>query len=203
MIIGLIGAYALFKKNKKFFLFLLLIFLINVFAHSQLKGNWEFFNLYLPSFLIFSIWAGLGIKELFAYISNKRDKKILRYVIIIFLIFLFIKSYFILRFPNLEVFPVYHSKLDDNFYPGILNEADNNSIVFADWISFTVVYYHQQIYGLRQDLEIYEYVNDKRTYGSKFISGWESYAKENFGKRKIYHLNAGGISLIEFKNETR
>jgi len=229
VIIGLIGICALFKKNKKFFLFLLFIFLINVFTHSQIKRNWEFFNLYLPSFLIFSICIGYGIKESFIYLSNNLNKNSFKLIIALFFIFLIIRPLIVLKsdnyFQEIPATDVFSIDQSDNYF-GVnlaeqLKNLDKNALVFSGWHYFTILYYYQQVYGIRPDLEIYELTSKApRTYKDKLIIDWKPYAIENLDKKKVYLISffsgdidnvrkefnieekASGIFLIKSKNET-
>jgi len=63
---GLIGAFSLFKKQLKLFIFLALILVINI-LHSLFYHIPNIQDHYLPAFIIMAIWIGYGIQSLIYY----------------------------------------------------------------------------------------------------------------------------------------
>lgn len=60
---GLIGAFFLFLKQLRLFIFLSLILMVNI-LHSLFYNIPNIQDYYLPAFIIFSIWIGYGVANL-------------------------------------------------------------------------------------------------------------------------------------------
>ncbi|MEW6608843.1 MAG: DUF2723 domain-containing protein [bacterium] len=126
--IGLVGSFILVKKRQiSNFIFLFLIILTNtIYASQYLILNIE--DYYIPSFIIFSIWTGYGIKGLFS------KKKIFYSFFILIPIILFLIHY---HYNNRKT---YYFPYD--FGMNILNPLKENAIIFTedDNYEFPMVY---------------------------------------------------------------
>jgi len=62
--LGVLGAYAMFKESKKFFIFLFLLFIFNLFTATWATDfslrNYDLLGYLLPSLSIFAIWFAMG-----------------------------------------------------------------------------------------------------------------------------------------------
>jgi hypothetical protein len=72
--LGVLGAYAMFKESKKFFIFLFLLFIFNLFTAAWATDfslrNYDLLGYLLPSLSIFAIWFAFGIFFIFALVRK-------------------------------------------------------------------------------------------------------------------------------------
>jgi tetratricopeptide (TPR) repeat protein len=63
--LGVLGAYTMFKKSKRFFIFTFLLFILNLFTATWATDfslrNYDLLGYLLPSLSIFAIWFAMGI----------------------------------------------------------------------------------------------------------------------------------------------
>jgi len=189
--LGLIGIWRLFKKDKRFFSLSLLIFFSNSLGLISLlhfpynpQTSFEFSVLYLPAYLIFSLWMGYGMKYLLKRgkeINRRIDfggKSIYRYV----------TSLLILSLPLLPLSRNYFYNDRSRHYiaydygMNILKTLEKDSILFAegDNIIFPLAYL-QIVEHKCRDVTIYDRNRNlfENIYGRPF-----GLAKKEWKERK-------------------
>jgi tetratricopeptide (TPR) repeat protein len=72
--LGVLGAYAMFKESKRFFIFTFLLFIFNLFTATWATDfslrNYDLLGYLLPSLSIFAIWFAFGIFFIFALVRK-------------------------------------------------------------------------------------------------------------------------------------
>lgn len=72
--LGVLGAYAMFKESKRFFIFTFLLFIFNLFTATWAVDfslrNYDLLGYLLPSLSIFAIWFAFGIFFIFALVRK-------------------------------------------------------------------------------------------------------------------------------------
>lgn len=72
--LGVLGAYAMFKESKKFFIFSFLLFIFNLFTATWATDfslrNYDLLGYLLPSLSVFAIWFTFGISFLFEIVRK-------------------------------------------------------------------------------------------------------------------------------------
>jgi len=171
-ILGIIGCIYLFFKKKLIgmFLSLVVVFNILIFINYNILDLQNIGTYYFPTFIVFSIWIGIGILWL---IENTNFKK--TFLVILF----FLGIYFILN--NFS----YTNRRDDylnyDFGCNLIKSVDNNSILivngdlplFSLWYIQYVEGYNKNIYiipGYRIDLlnTVKKNINESPVYFSYF-----------------------------------
>jgi hypothetical protein len=72
--LGVLGAYVMFKESKRFFIFLFLLFIFNLFTATWAVDfslrNYDLLGYLLPSLSIFAIWFTFGIFFIFGMVRK-------------------------------------------------------------------------------------------------------------------------------------
>ncbi len=161
---GIIGIIELFRKNIKVFTLLILMFILNTAFYI----NYHVFDvevMFIPSFLIFSVFIGIGIVTIFEFIKNKSDnfKGIISYkkrnfeifniTIIIFLIIsiLMPASFYFANQDDIK--QINDDKFVNFAYEG-LKEIPSNSTIITYWHPFTAFKYFQITENINPDVKI-------------------------------------------------
>ncbi len=174
LIIGVMGIYESLKTEKIFFYSLAIVFILDVFFASVYMLQ-RAFNLLVPSFMIFSIIIGYGIKWLNKHFSFTKTNT----VSVLLLVLLFVTpiafyntvSAYLLSHPkmmvvhartlpfrnNVEYFLVPNK--NRNYGPmkysnEIFAALPENAILISDFTPEEVLRYYQNAYGLRKDVTI-------------------------------------------------
>ncbi len=164
-ILGIIGLIGLLKKNIKVFALLTLMFISNgVFFLNYYVLDVEV--MFIPSFLLFSIFIGIGIAGIFdliRYISNNFKVEIsiknmninsfklfTVFILLLSLLFIPITSY-ITNYNQIE-------QMDDDgftyFAYTALKEVPSNSTIITYWKSYTAFKYFQIVDTINQNVTI-------------------------------------------------
>jgi hypothetical protein len=160
VILGIIGIWEMLKENKRLAILLVLMFLGNMLYLLNHPAS-DMFSLYLPSFLIFSVWIGFGVSKIKSpYFRNILDNGYAKIIIVIMLAaVLFSITLYSSRFQSIGMAPVSHR--DDwqtkVFAEKVFDATENNATVLTSWREYAVIYYYQKIYGKRIDIKIYEF----------------------------------------------
>lgn len=150
LIIVILGLIELYRADIKLFLFTLLIFVFTV-LYSVNYDIYDIDSYFIAAFFISVVWAGMGLKFIFKWISNMNiQENIQKNIMYLLLIFL----------PGFLLFTNY-SKNDEseNHYVrdytfNVFNSARQNSIIMSTqwdfWVSAS--WYYQYIKGMRPDV---------------------------------------------------
>lgn len=134
---GLIGAFFLFKKQLKLFIFLFLILIVNI-LHSLFYNIPNIQDHYLPAFIIFAIWIGYSIYVLILYWS-KRWTGVKNLLLLLFLLLPLISL--MVHYQNNDRSQYYFAT---DFVKNILAPMEEKSIIFleTDDTAFPLWYIH-------------------------------------------------------------
>lgn len=164
-ILGVVGFISLFKRNIKVFALLTLMFLLNgIFFLNYYVSDVEV--MFIPSFLLFSIFIGIGIAGIFdliGYISDNFKVKIsiknrnintfklvIVFILLSSLLFIPIASY-ITNYSQIEQMD------NDNFTYfaySALKEVPSNSTIITYWKSYTAFKYFQIVDNINQNVTV-------------------------------------------------
>ncbi len=150
ILLGLSGCIFLAKKHVKIFIFTLIIYITNVFLISYLiSTEIELFleailpGFFLPSHLIFALWAGYSIFE----ISKKIKMKPLIYLLLLVPVLSLIFNYPLCDQSN--------NYIASDFAKNCLLTPEKNSILITAGDNDTFpLWYFQQVEHMRQDIKI-------------------------------------------------
>ncbi|MCJ7507213.1 MAG: glycosyltransferase family 39 protein [candidate division Zixibacteria bacterium] len=205
-LLGCGGAWKLMKRDKKIFYFLILLFLSDMVFSAWYM--WERQpEMMVPSYIVFSLWIGMGVKIVFEKIRNAsvffHDK--FRYVIpsTLFLFLVIFPVVFYYGMPHIvKKFGIRPLKIrslpyrdndryfllpDKSSYFGayefgkeVFKIAEPNSIIIADFTPYEVLLYFQTIRKLRPDIELcYTWPDQRNPIDQGLI-------EKNIDKRAIY-----------------
>lgn len=147
----IIGAFQHFKEDKKsFFLLASISFIHTAFfltSLSEIAKNGSFF---LPSFIIFTCWIGLGIYVLISQASSQaiivlRYKNVILPIIVSFIVFLFVNN-----FSDNNKSSFYLSR--DHAKKMYVN-VDQNALLFTSIYGFFFRYF-KDVENLRSDISV-------------------------------------------------
>lgn len=160
LIIGLIGIWKLFKKDIKTFLLLFLMFLVYmIFYIPYGTAGIDLETMFVPSFLLFSIFIGIGIFAILNFIKSKLNLPIkggtlqLKNIAFLFMVFSIIIIPSALYSINYDKIDQYKN-IDDSFYSRALNTVPENSIIISDWSDYTTYKYFQIVYNLNSNINV-------------------------------------------------
>jgi tetratricopeptide (TPR) repeat protein len=182
-LIGILGAWRSFKENKRLFLTILLIFLslslvtvylINFKLEREVLNAAEVF--YIPSYIMFSLWIGIGLSYLSKRWIRIKGRKILSSFLTFLLLFI----------PLIPLSSNYfrNDKSKDyfsyNYGMNIFKTLDKNAVIFTsgDYQTFPLTYL-QIIEGKREDVTICDIQGDL----AKAILG-EGYNESAYQRRQ-------------------
>lgn len=154
ILFGITGFIYQFKKDRKQFGVLLLIFGIN-FLYFTFYAFRDYQTMTGPSYFVFTVWIALGA---FALIRSNRFMKYLIYILIAGIVTgLIVGQWSEKRNERLEDMKRNWALVSLEMFPG-------NAKVIAGWKVFTVLLYHQEINKKRPDVRIIEWANQIRYY---------------------------------------
>lgn len=181
VIIGIIGIWELFKERRKTAIMLILMYLGNLLYFLNHPAS-QMFSLYMSSFLIFSIWIGLGVRKLHKEIKFPKATFTKLISIIIIGLLLFLIPIYGSKYPSIGFAPI--DLRGDNqttvFAEKVFGVVDSDSIIMTSWHEYAVLYYYQKVYDVRNDILLYDFENEKDIM--KFMS------RQDFS-RKIYYTS--------------
>ena len=163
LILGIIGISKLFKKNIPLFVLLGSMFLVNVLFFAQYSTATA--PKFLPSFLIFSIFVGIGLYEVAIYAKMvfeskfESDRKgnstdILKQVAIFIIALLFIITVYSSYAAHIQDTDLSGSTGFPYFAHEVMKTAPNDSVILANWGTFTGLKYFQIIGHLNPGIDI-------------------------------------------------
>ena len=171
--VGLIGAWNQFTSNRRFFSFLLLLLLADVVFASGYMRQKQFYLL-IASFIVFSLWVGIGLETLYLWAESRMRKgKIVVLSVTACLILFPISFYHSMplmtealgidlvgarKLPyrdNVRFFlvPDKHAEYGaERFGREVFQIMEPNSIIICDFTPITVLRYYQKIHNERKDV---------------------------------------------------
>jgi hypothetical protein len=171
--LGVLGAGSLFFKNKKVFFFLFLIFVCDVFygINYTIKDIDSYF---LFSFLVFSLWLGIGFFQFFQLLSRWLEKlKVSRIWKARSIIYL---SIFFLIFPLLTVLKNFatQNKSKNHFAydyaKNILRSVKKDAIILTNvWDHYSPWLYLRFGENLRPDVQFIDQELCRRSWYFNFL----------------------------------
>ncbi|MFB0527090.1 MAG: protein O-mannosyl-transferase family [bacterium] len=182
---GIWGAYIHKKKDARIFYGFLILFLFALIPASGYYLKTRQFALLLPTYLIFSLWLGVGIDDFLRRLPVFRLK-----IFLILLIFVLptiglyaimpglcklsgVKLGFVRVLPYRDNFVYYLWPPKNREYgardyvKAAFEEAEPNSVIIADFNPGMAFLYAQKVMGERQDVLIKEEIVDHILYGEE------------------------------------
>jgi len=158
-VLGIIGSIGFFKKNFNIFILLSLMFILNILFYLNYYVV-DVDVMFIPSFIIFSIFIGLGMVFIFDIIENslKNVKGHRSRLLKIFIIFTLVSYLFLLPINSYII--NYHQICEINndksayFAYTALNEVPSNSTIITYWKSYTAFKYFQIVEKVNPDVNI-------------------------------------------------
>jgi hypothetical protein len=189
MAIGIIGIALSLRRNILKSAFLASIFVINILFFVQFN-SFDIYDKLIPSFMIFSIFIGLGILEVLDLIktSSKRvpaleaGKK--RYFLKILLITLLL---IVAAIVPISSYNLYSQEVDRSdsidvsyFLAQVLDEVPANSTIIDVWQTCVPLRYFQIAYNMNPTVEI---------LGADPVD-WSGHIQERISRREVFVLRA-------------
>ena len=179
LLLCLIGIFYHIIKDSKRFLFLGTIFIMyslaivvytNVPAYEPRERDYVF----LPSFMVVSIWMGIGILGISQIIANLIRVKHPRYILPLFLI---VPIWVFAQ--NINDHNHRHNYTARNFAISMLNSCDKDAILFTDGDNDTYpLWYAQNVEHIRPDVKV---INRQMLNNSYYINRLKCHNETNLG----------------------
>ncbi len=158
VILGIIGLIGLFKKNIRILILFSLMFLLNILFYLNYYVV-DIDVMFIPSFILFSIFIGLGMVYTFNFIADsaKELKGHKSHLLKILLIFIMVSSFILPVTSYLINYGQIQELNNDNFayfaYTA-LNEVPSNSTIITYWKSYTAFKYFQIVEKINPDVNV-------------------------------------------------
>jgi hypothetical protein len=203
VIFGIIGIWELLKENRRKVILLILMYLGNLLYFLNHPAS-EMFSLYLPSFLIFSIWITFGIKSIVRQIKFPKYAATKIIIVIVVGIILFAAPFYGSGFPSIGIATLNYR--GDNqtavFAEKVFTAAEKDSVIITSWEEYAVLFYYQKVYGQRTDLNIYDL--EKETEIIDFLQKYDWPEKVYFTSQELSEIGLENInSKYELKQTLR
>ncbi len=157
LILVLFGFYLLYRKNEKDFLVTILMFVLTgvglvVYLNSPPVEPRERDYIYVGSFYFLAIWAGLGVMQLFEWLSLIVKKPQVRWALVTILSF---SAPAILAQQNWDDHDRSGRYHQIDFAKNLLNSCAPNAILFTGGDNDTFpLWYVQEVEGFRTDVRV-------------------------------------------------
>jgi hypothetical protein len=157
LLIGIIGFFYLFRKDKRYFLVtsfififtgIAIVFYLNQHPYQARERDYS----YLGSFYAFSIWIGYGVIAIYEYLKTKLKTEYLIYIVV-GVLFVAVPGQFLVKNFN------DHNRNNDDFAYyfayNLLNTCAPNAILFTSGDNETFpLWYLQETQNIRTDVRI-------------------------------------------------
>lgn len=166
LILGALGIYSTLRRHFRLFLCFSLFFVGMIL---YILRNYDFLaDQYLPVFLVFALWIGLGAKELiFRFLSitakgQTRTRTVVSLALCLLLL-AFPFSLFALRYSSLNMS---HQRIACNYGEHVLEALEPEAILLSEGSNIPLLlYYHQRVEEKRSDVaNIYLFLMDFQWY---------------------------------------
>jgi hypothetical protein len=157
LLLVLFGFYLLYRKNEKDFLVTILMFVLTgvglvVYLNSPPVEPRERDYIYVGSFYFLAIWAGLGVMQLFEWLSLIVKKPQVRWALVTLLSF---SAPVILAQQNWDDHDRSGRYHQIDFAKNLLNSCAPNAILFTGGDNDTFpLWYVQEVEGFRTDVRV-------------------------------------------------
>ena len=157
LLLVLFGFYLLYRKNEKDFLVTILMFVLTgvglvVYLNSPPVEPRERDYIYVGSFYFLAIWAGLGVMQLFEWLSLIVKKPQVRWALVTILSF---SAPVILAQQNWDDHDRSGRYHQIDFAKNLLNSCAPNAILFTGGDNDTFpLWYVQEVEGFRTDVRV-------------------------------------------------
>lgn len=157
VLIGLIGLLAHFSADKKMFwaylvMFLLLGVLAALAQAQQDPQPRERDYFYIGSFMIWSIWIGLGVYNLIEVVTRKKFNSALASIVVLLGLIAVPVN---MAYSGWKVHDRTGNSLPFDYSYNLLQSAEENAIIFTNGDNDTFpVWYIQDVMGVRRDVRI-------------------------------------------------
>jgi len=183
--VGILGGYLQKKREPRNFYGLLILFIFTLIPASGYYLKARQFALLLPTYLIFSLWVGVGIEYLIERLPVFRLRNLVILSIFVFPTIglyavmpglcksLGVELSFARALPyrdNLRYYlwpPKNKEYGARNYVEDAFQEAEPNSVIIADFNPGMALLYAQRVMGKRPDIVIKEEIVDHILYGEK------------------------------------
>lgn len=167
LVLGILGVIGLFKNNFKYLILFGMMFFLNVSFYINYYV-FDFEVMFIPSFLIFSIFIGIGIINSFDFVKDVlKNYKIgfnpLRNFLKLFLVIILFSS---LLVPATSYF-TNHGQIEEinndkfaYFAYTALNEVPSNSTIITYWKSYAAFKYFQIVDKINPNVTIIQVEED-------------------------------------------
>jgi hypothetical protein len=180
LILSIIGIIEIFKSQRRFFYFTLLLFAFNVFYAINYDIH-DIDTYFLLAYIINTIWIAFGILFIVKKFKNNKLQISIAFIII----------------PVIILFANYNENDEsDNYYVkdytmNVFNSAPGKSLIISSQWDFFVSasWYYQMVYGMRPDLVIIDKELLRKTWYIRHI--------------KIHYPEIFERSKTEFENYLR
>ena len=166
LLLGAIGIFATIRRRIIHFLFFVLFFVGMIL---YILRNYDFLeDQYLPVFLVFVLWIGLGVKELLSLLSSTMKKQTFhsRLIISTGVCILILILPFSLLALNYRTADASNQRIAYNYGDQILEHLDPEAIILSEGSNNPLLLsYHKGVEGKRPDVaNIYLFLMDFEWY---------------------------------------
>ncbi len=157
LLLGIFGIIFHFRKDKKFFLVLTVLFFftglaIILYLNQHPYQSRERDYSYLASFMVFAVWIGLGTSAIFQSLHKHLKNKLLTYIPAVIILF-FVPGQMLIK--NYKYIDRSDNQFALNFAYNYLNSCEPNAILFVSGDNETFpLWYLQEVRGVRTDVKI-------------------------------------------------
>jgi hypothetical protein len=148
---GLVGVCILARRNWRLGGALLLMFLGNVGFYINYRVA-DKVTMFLPTYLIWAIWLGIGYNYLLEWVSEVDDFKI-KYLSIFTLYTIIISVVLVSLFLSWPLVDLSDDWSARERGEDILQEMESNALIFGWWDTVPVIEYLQLVEGKRPDVQ--------------------------------------------------
>lgn len=148
---GLLGAFTLYKRHRKEATMLALMFALNSIFYINYRVL-DKVTMFLPSYVIWSLWAAFGFQEIFAWVRqadqdwlNQRLTNLLRAVVILSVVLAAVWNW---RFVDLSEDWSARKRGET-----ILQTVQPEALILGWWDTVPVIQYLQLVEGVRSDVQ--------------------------------------------------
>lgn len=171
IIIGLLGAFYTIKRDSKLIVGLALLLLSNALFFINYRVL-DKDTMFLPVYIIWTIFLGLGLKSFFTLFEKKffhevLDKKFIQLGARFLLTTLPLMALFL----NWRWVDMSQAHGPSIFAKHVFNTAEPDSLIIAEWSSAVVLEYFQVVLNQRPDLDI---LNRSRSDVAYYYKDWKS-----------------------------
>lgn len=190
LVLSIFGLFAIFKKNVKIFIFMVLLFVFNI-LYAINYDIYDIDSYFILAFLVTSIWATAGFYFIIEKIKSKSFVALLIFA-------LFIPG--ILLFSNFKENNESKNYFVENYTENVMKSVKANSIIISSQWDFFVSasWYYQNVAGMYQDIAVIDKELLRRTW---YLREMRKHHPDIYNNCKT-EFELYEIELVKFENET-